>query len=62
MDTPLVWQKILDHIKKEITPHNYRAWFSQTELGEVTEEKIVISVPSAFVKGQLLNRYEQLII
>lgn len=61
MDNSLKWDKILAFIKDKISPGNFRTWFSNTKLGELGETKIIIAVPSAFVKGQLSLRYETLL-
>ncbi len=61
MDNEKIWQKILNFIKDQVSPANYRTWFSQTALGKVDKESITLKVPSAFIKGQLINRYEALI-
>lgn len=61
VDKKKVWQKILEKIKSQITPHNFRGWFSQAELLDITEEQIIISVPSAFFENQLKARYLALI-
>lgn len=61
MENQKTWIKILEEIKQEISSANFRTWFSQTSLKEIREDKLIISVPSAFIKGQLLGRYEKLI-
>lgn len=53
--------RILDYIKGQLTGSNFKAWFGQTKLGEITDTKLILKVPSAFVKGQLIKRYEGLI-
>ncbi|MBI2021459.1 chromosomal replication initiator protein DnaA [Candidatus Daviesbacteria bacterium] len=55
------WQKILNLIKDQISAANFRTWFSQASLGEISEKGLTIVVPSAFIKGQLIARYEGLI-
>lgn len=61
MDPQKSWQKILEYIKGQVSSANFRTWFSQTELKEAVENTITIVVPSAFIKGQLSSRYEDLI-
>ncbi len=56
------WQKVLEVIKNRINAANFKIWFSKTSLGEINDEKITIIVPSAFNKGELIRRYEGLII
>lgn len=61
MDKEKAWTKILEFIKNQTTAGNFRTWFSQTTLKQIDEEKIIISVPSAFIKDQLLLRYQKMI-
>jgi chromosomal replication initiator protein len=61
MDQTKTWNKILEYIKNQVSSANFRTWFSQSILGEINEEKVIINVPSAFIKGQLIARYESLI-
>lgn len=61
MDKLNSWEKILKLVKVSITPANFKTWFLATDIGEITDEKIIICVPSAFVKNQLVSRYGELI-
>jgi chromosomal replication initiator protein len=61
MENDKAWQKILSSLKDQVSPANYRTWFSQTALGQINKDSLTIKVPSAFIKGQLINRYESLI-
>jgi chromosomal replication initiator protein len=61
MDSELIWKKILNVIKTEVEPHNFRAWFGKATLNKFSEEEIVISAPSAFISEQLNLRYSALI-
>jgi chromosomal replication initiator protein len=57
VDSQKKWNKVLDLIKEQISPGNYKTWFSQIRLGDLEETKITLKVPSAFHKGQLVIRY-----
>jgi len=61
MDKEKQWLKVLELIKNEISSANYRTWFSQTNLKDLNETSLILAVPSAFIKGQLISRYEELI-
>src|SRR5258708_4727821 len=61
MDGKKVWNKILEQIKEQISAANFRTWFSQTQLKQLSGSKLTLAVPSAFVKGQLISRYDELI-
>lgn len=58
MDIQSTWQKILEQIKKQISSANFKTWFSQATIMEITDTNLKISVPSAFIKNQLVARYE----
>lgn len=62
MDKDTTWTKVLEIIKEQISSANFRAWFSKATVDHLDSERIVISVPSAFVKGELIRRYEDLIL
>jgi chromosomal replication initiator protein len=61
MDSQKVWTKALEEIKATLGPANFRAWFSQTSVGEIEDSKITLIVPSAFIESQLKARYFELI-
>lgn len=62
MEDQKIWQKILGIIKDQVSPANYRTWFSQTTIGTIDDNSLVLKVPSAFIKGQLISRYESQLI
>lgn len=61
METEKIWQQITTIIKDQISSANFRTWFSKSEVKTITEENLILIVPSAFVKGELIRRYEKLI-
>ncbi len=61
MDTQKTWNKILDYIKQQVSATNFKTWFSQASVGEITDSQITLIVPSAFIQGQLIKRYEPLL-
>ena len=62
MNASGVWKQILEEIKPQVGFNNFKGWFSQTEIDSIEEGRVVIRVPSAFHKGQLLSRYESVIL
>lgn len=62
MDTQNTWKQILEGVKNQISGNNFKAWFSQTAIDSIEEGKIIIKVPSAFHKQQLIARYEGVLI
>lgn len=61
MDKDKVWSKILEFMKPQVTPINFRGWFMQASIGEFTDKKITILVPNIFFAQQLKTRYFDLI-
>lgn len=61
METQKSWNRILEKIKQQISSANFRTWFSSASLKNINGEKLIISVPSAFIKEQLSLRYLNLI-
>ena len=61
MDNLRLWHKFLEIIKPQISADNYKGWFLKTSIKEASDDKIILSVPSAFVKETLYQRYLSLI-
>ncbi|MFH0936703.1 MAG: chromosomal replication initiator protein DnaA [Candidatus Daviesbacteria bacterium] len=49
------WSKVLEIIKTQVNPANFRTWFAQTGC-ENKNGELVILVPSAFIKDQLQTK------
>jgi chromosomal replication initiator protein len=62
MDQEKLWQKALLIIKEQITPTNFKAWFGQTKFHSLENSKLTLTVSSAFIKTQLISRYQDLIV
>lgn len=61
MDPQYKWEKVLEYIKDQVSSANYKAWFYNTQVTNFNPDKISIKVPSAFVKNQLITRYNNLV-
>ena len=61
MDNLRLWHKFLQIIKPEIIPANFKTYFLPTLLKSVEEEKVVLTVPSAFILETLSKNYKKLI-
>ncbi len=61
MDKETLWKKILQLLKTEVDAGHFRTFFSQTAIEEITGDTLTIAVPSAFIKGELLRRHEQIV-
>ena len=62
MDTKQLWDKVLLEMETVISKANFATWFQNTEIISKQDEKIIISVPNAFSKEWLNNKYYKLIL
>lgn len=62
MDSLSLWNEILDQIKPQISFQNFKAWFSQAKIDSIIDGVILLKVPSSFHKGEILRRYETVIL
>jgi chromosomal replication initiator protein len=52
-----IWQGVLGQIEASISHANYEAWFKNTELIDLSEDEVTISVVNIFAKKQFEVRY-----
>jgi len=57
-----LWQSVLAQMQFHISKANFATWFQNTEIISKDNEKIIISVPNAFSKEWLSNKYNKLIL
>ena len=57
-----LWQSVLAQMQFHISRANFATWFQNTEIISKDSEKIIISVPNAFSKEWLSNKYNKLIL
>jgi chromosomal replication initiator protein len=57
-----LWQSVLSQMQFHISKANFSTWFQNTEIISKQSEKIIISVPNAFSKEWLSNKYNKLIL
>lgn len=57
-----LWQSVLAQMQFHISKANFATWFQNTEIISRHEDKIIISVPNAFSKEWLSNKYNKLIL
>src|SRR3989344_4322790 len=62
MDNEELWQSVLAQMQFHISKANFATWFQNTEIISKEDEKIVISVPNAFSKEWLNNKYYKLML
>ena len=57
----LVWQSVLNNIKKNITKEQFKTWFSCLKIDTFSDKYIKIITPNLFVKECLSNNYINII-
>lgn len=57
-----LWQSVLAQMQLHISKANFATWFQNTEISQKDNEKIVISVPNAFSKEWLSNKYYKIML
>ncbi len=62
MENNELWQSVLAQMQLHISRANFATWFQNTEIAAKENEKIVISVPNAFSKEWLSNKYYKLML
>jgi len=62
MNNTELWQSVLAQMQFHISKANFATWFQNTEIVSKENEKILISVPNAFSKEWLSNKYNKLIL
>ena len=62
MNNSELWQSVLAQMQFHISKANFATWFQNTEIISKDNEKIIISVPNAFSKEWLSNKYNKLIL
>ncbi len=62
MNNNELWQSVLAQMQFHISKANFATWFQNTEIVGKENEKVIISVPNAFSKEWLSNKYNKLIL
>jgi len=57
-----LWQSVLAQAQFQISRANFATWFQNTEIISREADKVTISVPNAFSKEWLSNKYNKLIL
>ena len=61
MDIVSLWEKTLQLIKGELSPHSFNAFFKQIIPLKIHMNELILLVPNDFTKGILEDRYLNLI-
>ncbi|HHU37206.1 MAG TPA: chromosomal replication initiator protein DnaA [Treponema sp.] len=59
-DYSIFWQEALNQLKTELTEQEFAMWFNM-EYENSQESTVIVSVPSAFYRDQVIQRYQNLI-
>ena len=51
-----IWAKVLGHMEQQLTPAVVSTWFDDTEVQELTDQKLVLFSPSTFRKDMIVSR------
>ena len=61
MNVDILWSKVLEKVKSNLTSLAYDTWFADTKLYKLNEGKAYIIVPMAIHKRHLIDYYKELI-
>lgn len=61
-DTKQLWDSALTEIELSVSKANFATWFKDTAVARVEEGVVYLSVPNAFVKDWLCNKYHKFIL
>lgn len=61
-DTKQLWDKVLAEIETSLSKANFSTWFKNTFIAKFDDGTIYVSVPNAFVKDWLSNKYHKNIL
>jgi len=62
MDNKQLWENVLVEIELSVSKASFNTWFKDTFISKHEEGTIYLSVPNAFVKEWLLNKYHSAIL
>jgi len=55
------WTKVLQSIKSQVSPANYKTWFSKAAAQDLNQKILTIGVPNGFVKENILKKHPGLL-
>src|SRR3989344_2001784 len=62
MEDKKLWENTLAEIEISVSTANFSTWFKETSILKIDNGVVFLSVPSAFVREWLLNKYHNFIL
>ncbi|MEK7552436.1 MAG: chromosomal replication initiator protein DnaA [Patescibacteria group bacterium] len=62
MEEKKLWESTLAEIEVSVSTANFNTWFKETSILKIDNGVVFLSVPSAFVREWLLNKYHNFIL
>jgi chromosomal replication initiator protein len=62
MDNKTLWNTVLNELELEVSKATFSTWFKATYIIKIEEGIVHLSVPNAFVKDWLINKYHRNIL
>lgn len=62
MQEDTLWQAVLGEIELSVSRGNFVTWFKNTQLLKCRDDCVIIGVPNIFVKNQLENKFNDLVL
>jgi chromosomal replication initiator protein len=56
-----VWQGILEYIEQKTTPQQFATWFRNLQADAITDDKVVLTVPSRFHRDWIATYYRDVV-
>ena len=61
MNVEIIWSKLLDILKEQLTSLSYNTWFKETELYKISNDKAYIIVPMIVHKKHISDNFSEMI-
>ena len=55
-----VWQNVLDGLEQKIAPDSFKTWFTDTTLVDISNNNLIIQVPTSFASEYLNTNYSSM--
>ncbi len=62
IDNKTLWENVLNEVELTVSKANFHTWFRDTFIVKQEEGNVHLSVPNAFVKDWLINKYHKVVL